>query len=609
LERLPHHAFSQSGASPLAVAHRFWPAVRSYRGRLAVILVLAMVGPLLDTLSISLYGRLVDDVLVPRQLTMLPTIAAAYVGLTLLNGGIDFGRSYLSAWVNEHLLFDLRRRLFVHLQDLPLSFFERSLLGDTITRVTDDVDELGDFLAGGLTDAVADLLKIVFFAAALIVIDARLAIISMLVAPPFWFVSRRVAHRVKALAREQRARDGAVTAVVEESLGNAPLVQAHNGQATAVAAFERETRKVMVAQLAVERLRAGLAPFVDLIELGGMLIVVGVGTVDLAAGRISLGGLLAFLAYLSQLYGPVRGLSRLWTEAMAASTAAERVIELMDQQPAVVDPERPVALGSGVGEIRFAGVSYRYPGLRHHALSDVDLHVRPGETVALVGQSGAGKSTVTRLLLRLDDPTSGRITIDGHDLRDLRLTELRDNVTVLSQEPLFFDVSVREAIAYGRPTAGEREIVEVAKIAGAHEFIMRLPAEYDTRIGQRGRSFSGGQRQRLALARALLRNAPIVILDEPTTGLDSQTAEGILESMSRLMAGKTTIIASHDLRLVRQATRIFVFEQGRIVEQGDHDALLNADGLYARLTLALEGKTRRKAGVRRHSGPLARATT
>jgi ABC-type multidrug transport system fused ATPase/permease subunit len=579
--------------SPRAVIHRFWPAVRPYRGRLAIVLVLAMVGPLLDTLSISLYGRLVDDVLVPRQLAMLGPIAAAYIGLTLLGGLLGFGRSYLSAWITEHLLFDLRNRLFVHLQSLPLEFFERARLGDTVTRVTDDVDELGEFLANGLADGVSHVLKLVFFIGALFYIDARLALISLLVAPPFWFLGRRFATRVKALAREQRARDGAVTAIVEESLGNAPLVQSYNGQEAAASGFARETRTVMATQLALERLRAGYAPLVNLVEVGGMLIVIGVGAIDLAQGRITLGGLLAFLAYLSQLYGPVRGLNRLWGEAVATSAAAERVIELMDRQPAVVDPATPIPLGRARGAIVFDDVSYRYPGTDHDALSDVSFSLTPGETIALVGQSGAGKSTATRLLLRLDDPRAGRILIDGHDLREVAIGELRKNVTVLPQESLFFDVTVREAIAYGRPDASDDEIVEAARVAGSHEFIQRLPQRYETRIGQRGRGLSGGQRQRLAIARAILRDAPVLVLDEPTTGLDNENATQILASIRRLMKGKTTIIVSHDLHLVRQALRIVVLDRGRLVEEGSHEALLAADGLYARLALAREAEDER----------------
>ncbi len=587
--------------APREIMRRFWPALRPYRLRLAIVLVLAMVAPVLDTLSISLYGRLVDNVLVPRDLSMLAPIAAAYVALTLFGGLLGFGRSYLSAWITEHLLFDLRNWLFVHLQTLPLEFFERARLGDTVSRITEDIDELGEFMATGLADGVSNLLRIIFFVGALFYLDARLALISLIVAPPFWLIGRRFATRVKALAREQRARDGAVTAIVEENLGNAPLVQAYNGQPAAAAGFARETRSVMAAQLALERLRAGYAPLISLIEVTGMLIVIGFGAVDLAEGRLTLGGLLAFLAYLSQLYGPVRSLNHLWGDAMASSAAAERVIELLDRQPAVADPADPAPLAGVGGAITFDRVTYRYPGANADALSDVSFTLEPGQTLALVGQSGAGKSTTARLLLRMDDPRAGRILIDSHDLRAVSLSDLRDTVTILAQEALFFDVTVREAIAYGRPGASERDIVEAAQAAGAHEFIESLPHGYSTRIGQRGRGLSGGQRQRLAIARALLRDAPILVLDEPTTGLDDENAAQILDSIRRLMAGRTTIIVSHDLHLVRQATSIVVLERGRVVEQGSHEALLLVDGHYARLWSA------RQQPIRAMIGPLDRA--
>lgn len=574
--------------APAELWRALWPMVRPYRLQLAVTLVLAIVSPLIDTVAISLYGRLVDDVLVPRQLNMLGPIAMAYVGLTLVGGIVGFGRSYLSAWVTEHLLFDLRNRLFAHLQTLPLEFFERARLGDTVSRVTDDVDEVGDYLASSIADGLAACLKIIFFTGALILIDARLTLISFIVAPPFWFLSRYLARRVKVLSREQRARDGIVTSLVEENLSNAPLVQAYNGQHDAMTGFARETRGVMATQLMLERLRAAFAPLIGLVEVGGILVVIGFGAAALAQGQLTLGGLLAFLAYLSQLYSPIRALTRLWGDTMAASASAERLIEIFERQPVVTDPAQPIKIGKVAGAIALHDVRYRYPGNERDALHGLNLRLAPGETVALVGRSGAGKSTLTRLLLRFDDPASGSITLDGHDLRDLTLEQVRASITVLAQEALFFDVTVRDAIAFGRTDASDDDIMAAARIAGAHEFTQALPAAYESRVGQRGRALSGGQRQRLSIARAILRDAPILVLDEPTTGLDNQNARDILDAISTLMQGRTTIIISHDLQLIRRAQRIVVIDQGRIVEEGDHATLYGARGLYTALYQAAE---------------------
>ena len=578
---------AEVAAAPLVslreAVRRFWPELRPYRGWLTLTLLFVAVGPLIGTATIWLYKRLVDEVLVPRDLGPLGPIALAYLALTLLGGVFSFGRDYLSAWVAERFLLGLRTHLFRHLHGLPLGFFERQRLGDVLSRLTDDVDEIEELLVGGVSEGLSHLLRIVFFTAALFYLDWRLAVVALVVAPPFWFAARRFANRIKGLAREQRRRDGAISAVAEESLANAPLVQAYNRQGTEVERFEREARGNFAAQLALERLRALFAPLIDLLELGGVLLVVAAGTWELSEGRLSLGGLLAFLAYLSQLYDPVRGLSRLVNDVFAASAGAERVIELLDEQALVVEPEHPVVLPRARGELVFDAVSFRYSEGAGTALDEVSFRLAPGETLALVGPSGAGKSTVVKLLLRFEDPAAGRVLLDGHDLRDLSLRSLRENVAVVLQETLLFDGTVRENIAYGRSGASEREIVEAAKAADAHGFIMALPEGYDTRVGQRGRSLSGGQRQRVAIARAMVRDAPLLILDEPTSGLDSAAAERILEPLRRLMSGRTTIIISHDLQTVREASQIVVLDGGRVVERGTHADLLDRGGLYARL--------------------------
>lgn len=567
---------------------RFWPGVRPDRWWLLLALVCAALAPGLDAVAISLYGRLIDDVLKPRDLGPLPAIAVAYVGLTLAAGILGFGRRYLSALVAERTLFRLRLRLFLHIQQLPSLQIDQLRAGDLITRVTEDVAELSDTMSVGVSDAVADGLKVAFYTAALFVIDARLALVAFLVAPPCWLLARALGRKLKLIAREQRARDATVASLIEENLANAFLVHTSNRQEANAQEFRSETAAVMRTQLRLERLRALYAPLVELIEVAGILIVVAAGAHELVAGRMTLGNLLVFLAFLGSLYSPLRALTHAWHDAATALASAERAVEVLDQQPDVREPERPLPIGRVRGEIRLEQVTQRYPGDAQPALRDVTLAIPAGTSLALVGASGAGKSTVARLLLRLVDPAAGRVLLDGADLRDLRLHDIRQAITLLPQEPLFFSTSVTEAIAYGRPEASRDEIMTAARVARAAEFIERLPAGYETPVGTRGRNFSGGQLQRLAIARALLRDAPVLVLDEPTTGLDAGQAADVLAGVRELMRGKTTVIISHDLDLIRGADAIAVLDKGRLVEYGTHGDLLARAGVYARLYRAAD---------------------
>ncbi|MEU6972395.1 ABC transporter ATP-binding protein [Kitasatospora aureofaciens] len=566
---------------------QFWPYTRGGRRWLILLVVIVLLGPVVDAAMIWLFKVVVDDVLVPRRLGLFLPVALGYAGLTLLAGGLGFADETLSAWVSERFLLNLRTDVFRHLQCLPLGFFERRRLGDVLSRLTADVEAVETFLLSGVLEAVAYVAELTVFLGLLFYLRWDLTLTALVVAPLFWITARRFSGKVRAASRERRRRSGSVSALAEETLGNIALVQAYNRQDWEQQRFLGENLARFRATMAATRLRALFAPIVEMLELAGALIVLGLGAWELTQGRLTLGELLVFVALLSRLYGPVKGIGQLSNSFFSAAAAAERIIELQDQQPDVADPPKPLRPARVRGAVAFEGVRFRYPNASRLALNDVSFRAEPGETVALVGESGAGKSTVAKLLLRFYDPERGAVRLDGIDLRDLALSDLREHIAVLLQETLVVHGTVRDNIAYGRPGATDAQIVAAARAADAHEFISRLPEGYDTVVGQQGRLLSGGQRQRIAIARAMVRDAPVLLLDEPTTGLDSESGRRILEPLGRLMSGRTTIIISHNLLTVRNVDRIVLLRGGRVVACGSHRELLTQDAGYARLDRAV----------------------
>ncbi|MFF4790061.1 ABC transporter ATP-binding protein [Streptomyces sp. NPDC001276] len=569
--------------APRVIFRRFWPYTSGRRRWLLPLVLLSLTGPVIDAAELWLFKVMVDEVLVPRDLHPFVWIAPTYVGLIVVGGILGFADEVTSAYVSERFLLALRSDVFRHLQGLSLRFFERRRLGDVLSRITGDVDAVETFLLSGVVDVLYDVVRLGIFLGLLFYLSWDLTLIAIVIVPLFWGAAVHFSRLIKQASRERRRRSGSLSAVAEESLGNMTLVQAYNRQDWEQRRFERENVGRFHAAMASTRIGAVYEPLVELIEVCGGVAVMALGTWQLAQGHLTLGGLLVFLALIGKLYSPVRDLSHLGATFYSASASAERIVELLDQRSEVREAADARRIGRARGEVEFDGVSFRYPDTSRWALSGVSFHVRPGETLALVGASGAGKSTVAKLQLRFYDPDQGAVRLDGTDLRELVLSDVRDNVAVVLQETLVLHGTVRENIAYGRPDATDAEIVEAARAADADEFIRLLPEGYDTVVGQRGQTLSGGQRQRLAIARAMIRDAPVLLLDEPTTGLDMQSSRRIMDPLRRLMTGRTTIVISHNLLTVRDATRIVVLDHGRVTESGTHDELFVRGGTYAQL--------------------------
>jgi ATP-binding cassette, subfamily B, bacterial len=407
--------------------------------------------------------------------------------------------------------------------------------------------------------------------------------VSRLQFPVFWLTARAFSGRIEDAAREARRRRGSISAVAEDSLSNSLLIQAYGREQAEVERFTGQSRGSAAAQLAMARVEALFPSVISVLQAGGLLAIIGVGVWQLSTHHLTVGGLVAFLIYLVQLFSPVRELAQLSGTIYEAAAGAGRIVDLLDQRPTVTVTEHPVTLPRASGALVLHDVAFRYPGADSDAVAGISFAALPGQVTALVGPSGAGKTTLVKLLLRLYDPASGRISLDGHDLRDLNPQQLRANIAVVLQETLLLDGTVAENILAGRPDAEPRDLVAAARAADADAFIAALPRGYDTPVGQHGRLLSGGQRQRIAIARAMIRDAPILVLDEPTTSLDAKARDRILGPIRALMAGRTTILISHDLLTVSDAQQILYLDGGRIAEAGTHTDLLGRNGRYASL--------------------------
>ncbi|MFL5851314.1 MAG: ABC transporter ATP-binding protein [Solirubrobacteraceae bacterium] len=557
--------------------------LRPYRGRVVAMFAALLVATGATLAPPPLAKLAIDDGITPGDETVLYWTVAAFLVSALLLWGATWIQTYLVGWVGQRALQDLRIEVFGHLQRLSIGFYSRRQSGVLISRLTNDVEALNQLVSDGVVTLFQATLTVLGTIAILFWLDAELAAITMLAVPLLLLGSLGFRIASADAYRITRERIALISAYLQETLSGVRVVRAFGREGRHLARFGELNDDNRAANMKTVNLNAAYFPAVELLSAIVTVAILLYGGYQAIDGAVTVGVLVAFVTALNNFFDPIQQLSQLYTTYQSGMAALDKIFELLDEQPELVDAPDAVQLGRLRGEIAFEGVSFRYQGQDEWALCDIDLHVPPGQTVALVGATGAGKSTLAKLVARFYDPDRGRVVVDRHDLRAVTSQSLRSQMGIVPQEAFLFSGTVRENIVFGKPDATLTEVREAAAAVGADAFISGLEEGYDTEVGERGVQLSAGQRQLIAFARALIADPRILVLDEATSNVDIHTEGQIERGLRRLLAGRTAIVIAHRLSTIRQAGRIVVLEHGGVVEQGTHDELLGAEGAYYRL--------------------------
>src|SRR2546430_981881 len=516
------------------------------------------------------------------KFSILNFAVLAVIVIAIFGAISSYIEKYLTTSVGQWVMHDLRRVLYSHIQKLSLSYHDHKRTGDLISRVTTDIDAVQSLISNVLLGLLVNVLTLFGMMLVMLYLNCAFTLIALMVAPGLFLVVYHYTHRIKSASRAMRQQEGEVVNVLEEVLSSIRVVKAFAREDYEQQRFERESRESVEKALQARNVKAKLPPLVEIIVACGTCLVLWYGARLVLAGSLTSGELLVFLLYLGKMYKPMRELSKMTDTISKASVGWERIREVLENTMQVRDLPGAKTAPRFKGKIEFDHVSFSYDS-NQPVLNDLSLQIEPGQLAALVGPTGAGKTTIASLLPRFYETVSGQIRIDGTDIRGFKQKSLREQISFVLQETLLFRATVAENIAYGKPNATHEEIVRAAKLANADEFIERMPDGYDTMIGERGMTLSGGQRQRITIARAIIRDSPMLVLDEPSAGLDAESEKLVFDALGNLMEGKTSIVIAHRLATVRRADVIFVIDQGRVVEQGTHEELLRSGGLYSRL--------------------------
>lgn len=555
---------------------------RPYKGRIGAALVCMVMASAFTVIAPWILKNIVDDVLISKNLFMLNLLALGLVLLYLLKNVAYYGQQYLMNWVGQRVVMDLRLELYDHMQRMSLRYIYGARVGELVSRITNDVVKLQEMVTTAVIDLVVQSLSFVGMLCFLIYLNWKLTAITFVILPIAAWVLDKASKKLRAVGHDIQSQLAALSSIAYEALSSIRIVRSFATEDEEYERFKNSNQAHFKALMRGTQVNAALSGIIEVILIGALSLILWFGGRIVVAGEMTPGELIAFLGYLALLVQPIRTFSRVVAKIQQGMASAERIFEVIDTKNEITPPKKPIVLSSVAGKVDYKGVCFAYQN-EQWILKDIDISVYPGEKVAIVGPTGAGKSTLVDMIPRFYDPQKGGVFIDGVNVRNLELKSLRRQIGMVPQDPLLLKGSISYNIAYGFPGATLKSIKKAAEMAGIREFIESLPDGYDTEVGERGVTLSGGQRQRLAIARAIIRDPRILILDEATSSLDAVVEQEIQAALRKASEGRTSFVIAHRLATVKEADRILVLDKGTIVEEGTHDSLIKRGGLYARL--------------------------
>lgn len=556
--------------------------VRPYMGRMIaaiVCIILAAGGNLAVPWIIK---DVIDQVLINKDMVMLNIIAVGILIIFFLRGIFFFGQTYLMSYIGQRVIIDIREAVYRQLQRLSLGYFDKRQTGAIMSSVTNDVSALQAALVESMVELVTEAMILIGSLGAMFFLHWKLSLLTLITMPLVLQAINTFGKKLRQAGRVLQARTADITAILQETISGIRVIKSFAREDYETNRFKQENFFNFRAQMKTSQLLATLTPVIEFLSAIGVTVIIWYGGLEVINGNLTSGALIAFLIYVVNLANPVKRLSRVYGNIQRSLAAAERVFEILDTEPDIKDMPGAVDLPAVEGHVALQQVSFAYSS-GQYALREVSLEVKPGQTVAIVGPSGAGKTTIANLLPRFYEVTEGSILVDGKDIRTVTMQSLRQQIGIVPQETVLFNGTVYDNILYGRLDASEAEVIAAAKAANAHSFIDKMPNKYHTHIGERGAKLSGGQRQRISIARAILKDPRILVLDEATSALDTESEKLVQQALDKLMLGRTSFVIAHRLSTVQRADMIVVLDKGRIVEQGTHSELLASGGLYSTL--------------------------